>query len=40
MKMIEVLVGIFLICSSVIIIYAAKIVFSQIKDMLDDWRKV
>lgn len=42
--MIEFFVGIFLILFSIpiigLIIYAAIMVFSEIKDMLDDWRKV
>lgn len=44
MKMIEFFVGIFLILFSImligIIIYVAIMVFHEIKDMLDDWRKV
>lgn len=44
MKMLEFFVGIFLILFSIlmigIIIYAAIMVFSELKDMLDDWRKI
>ena len=44
MKMLEFCVGIFLIVFSIlfieIIIKVAIMVFSEIKDMLDDWRKV
>lgn len=43
MKILEVLAVIFLILFSIeiigIIIHAAIIVFSELKDMLDDWRK-
>lgn len=44
MKILEVLAVIFLILCSiwfiVLIIYGAMMVFSELKDMLDDWRKV
>lgn len=44
MKILEVLAVIFLILFSiwfiVLIIYGAMMVFSELKDMLDDWREL
>lgn len=44
MKILEVLAVIFLILVSiwfiVLIIYGAIMVFSELKDMMDDWRKL
>ena len=44
MKMLEIFLGIFLLLFSILFIgltiHAAIMVFSELKDMLDDWRKV
>ena len=43
MKMLEIFLGIFLLLFSILFIgltiHAAIMVFSELKDMLDDWRK-